>query len=75
MCRLLEKDAIWDFDKACMKAFEELKSKLVSAPIMIFLDWNEPFGICVIQVTLLFEQFWVRGTTKFSWLSIMRVEH
>ena len=26
MCRLLEKDAIFYFDEACMKAFEELKS-------------------------------------------------
>ena len=28
-----------------MKAFEEIKSRLISAPIMTVLDWNEPFEI------------------------------
>ncbi|XP_070057802.1 uncharacterized protein [Nicotiana tomentosiformis] len=28
-------------DDACLKAFEELKKKLVSAPIMVAPDWNE----------------------------------
>ena len=45
MCRLLEKDSTIDFDKACMEAFEELKSRLVSVPIMTVPNWNEPFKI------------------------------
>ena len=28
-----------------MKAFEEIKSRWISAPIMTMLDWNEPFEI------------------------------
>ena len=34
LCRLLEKDIKFDFDKSCKFAFEEIKSRLVIAPIM-----------------------------------------
>ena len=34
LCRLLEKYAKFEFDKACKYAFEEIKAKLVIAPIM-----------------------------------------
>ena len=43
--RLLEKNATFDFDEVCVKTFEKLKSRLVLAPIMIVLDWNELFEI------------------------------
>ena len=38
LCRLLEKDENFDFDESCRCAFEEIKSRLVSAPIMLTLD-------------------------------------
>ena len=38
LCRLLEKDAKFDFDESCRFAFEEIKSKLVIAPIMLTPD-------------------------------------
>ena len=38
LCRLLEKYANFDFDESCRFAFEEIKSRLVSAPIMLTLD-------------------------------------
>ena len=43
LCALLEKDVEFKFDDACLKAFEELKRKLVSAPIMMAPDWALPF--------------------------------
>ena len=43
LCRLLEKDAKFDFDESCISAFEEIKSRLVSAPIMLTPDWNNEF--------------------------------
>ncbi|XP_075107083.1 uncharacterized protein LOC142180062 [Nicotiana tabacum] len=43
--RLLEKDVLFKFDDACLKAFEELKKKLVSALIIVAPDWNEPFEL------------------------------
>ena len=34
LCRLLEKDTKFNFDAACQFSFEEIKSRLVEAPIM-----------------------------------------
>ena len=45
MCRLLKKDATFDFDEASLEAFKELKSRLVITPIMNVPNWNEPFEI------------------------------
>ncbi|XP_075108825.1 uncharacterized protein LOC142180679 [Nicotiana tabacum] len=45
MRRLLEKDVAFKFDDACLKAFEELKGMLVTAPIIIALDWEQPFEL------------------------------
>ena len=45
LCRLLEKDAKFDFDESSKSAFEEIKSRLVIAPIMATPDWNKEFEI------------------------------
>ena len=45
LCRLFKKDAKFDFDESCKAAFEEIKSKLTIAPIMVTLDWNKEFEI------------------------------
>ena len=45
LCRLLEKDAKFDFDESCRFAFEEIKSRLVIAPIMATPEWNKEFKI------------------------------
>ena len=45
LCRLLEKDAKFDFDESCRSTFDEIKSKLVTAPIMLTHDWNNDFEI------------------------------
>ena len=37
-CKLLEKEYKFHFDESCLKAFGELKEKLVSAPIIISPD-------------------------------------
>ena len=34
LCRLLEKDVKFNFDESCQYTFEEIKSRLVEAPIM-----------------------------------------
>ena len=38
LCRLVEKDTKFDFDESYRSAFEEIKSRLVSAPIMLTPD-------------------------------------
>ena len=45
ICRLLEKNAKFDFDELCKAAFAEIKSKLVITPIMVTPDWNKEFKI------------------------------
>ena len=32
LCKLLEKDAKFDFDESCKDAFDEIKSRLVTTP-------------------------------------------
>ena len=45
LCRLLEKDAKFDFDYACKSTFDEIKSKLVIALLIATLDWSKNFEI------------------------------
>ena len=45
LCRLLEKDTRFHFDDSCRVAFEEIKIKLVQAPIMAAPDWDKGFEI------------------------------
>ena len=45
LCRLLEKDTKFNFDATYQSAFEEIKSRLVEAPIMFKSDWNSEFEI------------------------------
>ena len=45
LCRLLEKDAKFELDDPCRSAFEEIKSRLVIAPIMVTLNWSKDFEI------------------------------
>ena len=43
LCKLLEKECNFYSDKSYLKAFDALKEKLVSAPIIISPDWSKPF--------------------------------
>ena len=45
LCRLLEKDTKFNFDDSCQAAFEEIKSRLVQAPIMAAPEWDQGFEI------------------------------
>ena len=45
LCRLLEKDANFDFDESCCSEFEEIKSILVSDPIMLTPGRSNEFEI------------------------------
>ena len=45
LCRLLEKDAKFDFDELCKATFDEIKYRVVTAPIMVIYDWNNEFEI------------------------------
>ena len=45
LCKLLEKDTRFNFDDSCKAAFEEIKMKLVQAPIMGAPEWDQGFEI------------------------------
>ncbi|KAJ8774906.1 hypothetical protein K2173_019910 [Erythroxylum novogranatense] len=45
LCNLLEKDVKFEFNEKCLQAFELIKKKLISAPVMITPDWQQPFEI------------------------------
>ncbi|RDX95543.1 Retrovirus-related Pol polyprotein, partial [Mucuna pruriens] len=42
---LLQKDVGFNFDQPCIEAFEELKNRLPSAPILQAPDWDLPFEL------------------------------
>ena len=64
LCRLLEKDSKFDFDESCRSTFEEIKSRLVIAPIMETPDWNKDFEIMCDAMQ--WEQCWDKEQRKFS---------
>ena len=43
LCDLLVKNANFYFFKECLNAFETLKSKLISSPVIVAPDWELPF--------------------------------
>ena len=43
--RLLEKDTKFNFDDSCKAAFEEIKIRLVQAPIMAAPEWDQGFEV------------------------------
>ena len=45
LCRLLEKDTRFNFDDSCKAAFEEIKIRLVQAPITAAPEWDQGFEI------------------------------
>ena len=45
LCRLLEKETKFNFDDSCQSSFEEIRSRLVEAPIMAKPNWNKEFEI------------------------------
>nr|GEV70968.1 reverse transcriptase domain-containing protein [Tanacetum cinerariifolium] len=45
MTHLLEKNAPFVFSNDCIQAFRTLKEKLTEAPILIALNWDQPFEL------------------------------
>ncbi|KAL4302048.1 hypothetical protein GQ457_10G011640 [Hibiscus cannabinus] len=45
LCKLLQQNQPFVFDEDCQSAFQELKKKLISAPIVVPPDWTSPLEL------------------------------
>ena len=45
LCRLLDEEAVFEFSKECLEAFESIKGKLISAPVIAEPEWGKEFEI------------------------------
>ncbi|KAK8598795.1 hypothetical protein V6N13_076741 [Hibiscus sabdariffa] len=45
LCKLLQKDQIFEFNSDCKESWDTLKEKLVSAPIVQPPNWDHPFEL------------------------------
>ncbi|RDX75976.1 Retrovirus-related Pol polyprotein from transposon 17.6, partial [Mucuna pruriens] len=45
LSKILQKDVEFNFDQPCIEAFQELKSRLTSAPILQAPNWDLPFEL------------------------------
>ena len=45
LCKLLAKEAVFEFDDACIDVFGNLKKALTSAPVLQPPNWEQPFEI------------------------------
>jgi len=57
LTHLLAQDVPFEFDDACLQAFEILKKALISAPIIQSPDWTLPFEIMLMLVIMLWGQY------------------
>ena len=75
LCRLLEKDAKFDFDESFRSAFEEIKSRLVSAPIMLNQIGTMSLKLCVLPVIMQWELYWDKELIRYSRPYTMPAKH
>lgn len=47
MERLLKKDVTFHWDDNCQKRLDVLEEKMVTVPILVFLDWKKEFHVHV----------------------------
>ncbi|GKB24565.1 hypothetical protein Tco_0863966 [Tanacetum coccineum] len=71
MTKVLEKDAVFDFNKECIEAFESLKEKLTNAPIMVSPDWSQPFELIPVCLKYLFAKQVVKPCL-IRWILILQ---
>ncbi|RDX83971.1 Retrovirus-related Pol polyprotein, partial [Mucuna pruriens] len=45
LSKLLQKDVEFNFDQPCIEAFQELKNRLISVPILQAPNWDYPFEL------------------------------
>lgn len=56
MEKLLKKDATLCWNEECQKRLDVLKEKMVTAPILVFLDWMKEFHVHVDASCIMLEE-------------------
>ena len=60
------KRAPFDFSNDCLQAFNKLKEKLTTAPIIAALDWSLPFKIMCNASDFVLDAVWAKEEQEFS---------
>jgi hypothetical protein len=47
MEKILKKDCQFSWTEECQQSFDTLKHKMVTVPILVFLDWSKEFHVHV----------------------------
>ncbi|KAL4302285.1 hypothetical protein GQ457_10G012390 [Hibiscus cannabinus] len=78
MCNLLQQNKLFVFHKVCQNAFEELKMRLIFAPVVVHQIGHHHLNLCVMQVTMKLVQLWdndedyITATNKLTVKSLQR---
>ena len=75
LCQLLELNREFNFDEACLTAFEILKKALISAPVIISPNWDQPFELMCDASDFAVGAVFGQRHAKFSILSTMLAKH
>jgi hypothetical protein len=52
MEKLLKKDSNFQWTEECQQSFDTLKKKMVTMPILVFLDWSKEFNVHVDALSI-----------------------
>jgi hypothetical protein len=52
MEKLLRKDTKFQWNEDCQRSMDTLKEKMVTAPILVFPDWEKTFHVHVDALTI-----------------------
>ena len=52
LSNLLNKDVVFVFNEECLEAFNTLKAKLISTPVITSPDWGKSLNWCVMQAIM-----------------------
>jgi hypothetical protein len=52
MEKLLKKDTIFQWNEDCQQGLDTLKEKIVTTPIIVFLDWENTFHVNLYASTI-----------------------
>ena len=65
LCELLAKDGPFEFNEACVQAFEKLQESLSITPVMQIPDWSSHLRSGVAHLTMQLVLSWAKGLKNY----------